>query len=337
MLAVAIYSVIKNNQGISLNFHLIHSKITKESQKRLKKLEKEYANVKIIFHFVDSRLFDTVSLDSETVTIEAFYRYMAVDLLPKEAKALYMDIDMLCLDRLEDLYNTDLEKKCFGAVEDYFIVHASGFSGFRKAIGFDGKKFYNSGMLLMNLQELRESGIIKIFWENAKNKSKFIPDPYNTYADQTISNITFRDKVEFLPVRYNALLTALKYTKPKSVVIAHFTGLAKPYSLKDKYTKEYDFLYYQYYFECMRIIGDDGIMIANALKGAAKSKQDLESQVNVLQRKIKSLNQDNYLLRQDIDKLQVVLNDIINSDSWKITSSLRSLNRILREVRQKYN
>jgi len=318
MLAVTLYSVIRNNPGVQLDFHIIHSKITEDNQKRLLELDKVYENVSVLFHFIDAHFFDDISLNRKTITMEAFYRYLIVDLLPNEDKAIYIDIDMLNLGQLSDLYKMDLSGYSLAAVEDYLIMHDKGWYGFRHATKFIKDKYFNSGFMVLNLKQLRQKGEIDKFWENSRNKSKLIDAEYNVFADQTVANITFRNKVLFLPYKYNTLLTALHFIKPRNVIIAHFTGWAKPLSYREPETIKYDSLYLEYYIETMKIIGDDGAMLRRVFLS-------LEDNVRLSrEEKHRAIDERNSVRKE--------LEEVLSSTSWRITKPLRDTVKILRQV-----
>lgn len=256
MMATAIYSVMENNRKHELIFYVIHSSITADNQARLKKLEAEFDNAKINFIVPDSERFDDVVLTNRKVTMEAYYRYLAPELLPQgEVRALYMDIDMLCRADLGGLYNTNLGDSHIGAVKDWVIMYAEQYADFRKWFLAKNKDSYvNSGLLLMDLNKLR-GGVMDTFWKNIHQRSELIPSRFDIFADQTITNITFSGKTKYLNKKYNAYTTALKELGVKEPVIVHFTGSHKPLTYKDEYSTPFDVEYHEYYSKCMNIVG----------------------------------------------------------------------------------
>lgn len=305
MMSVAAYSIIKNNSDHDLHFYIIHNDISNANIKRVKLLEKKFSNASISFVPVNKEDFKDIQVTNKAVAMPAYYRYLAPEILLKEHRALYIDSDMLCLGDLKDLYNTKLSGNYVGAVADYWISKKDEHgTDFRVGIGL-GKddQYANSGLLLMDLDKLRGSKIMETFWYNIRNKDKVIPAEFNVFADQTVTNITFKGKIKFLDKKYNVFTTALKYTEQKNPVIIHFTGPHKPLTYRDAHTSVYDEIYYTYYHECMQIIGDDnGALVKNALK---KLNQDISQ----LSQELHELKHEKELTTHNIWQLTTQLTD----------------------------
>ena len=108
MMSVAVFSVIKNNQKHNLNFYLLHQNITKENILRIKKLEGKFSNVSVTPVLIEGKRFEGLKTNNIYVTTEAYFRYLAPEVLSREERALYMDFDMLCLADLGELYGINL-------------------------------------------------------------------------------------------------------------------------------------------------------------------------------------------------------------------------------------
>lgn len=334
MMLVAMFSVIKNNQDDNLRFYIVHTDISRENQSRINTLAKNFRNVEITFILADAKMFENVELTNETVSMPAYYRYVAPTFLLKEDRILYMDIDVMCLSSLYELYNTKLDGYYLGAVEDYFVSKTDDYPGFKNGIGFaKADKYANSGLQLMNLSLMRESGIMDVFWYNLRHKSEIIPAQFNVFADQTVMNITFKDKIKFLPSKYNVLTTAMKYTKQKDAAIVHFAGPDKPFTYRDRYSAVYDDIYYDLYRECMDIVGDhDNLMIKNTIRRLGTETTSAISKLSGAQQlardktnHVEELSKQLDLVSKEAEQLRGELRSIRGSVSWKITKPLRLL------------
>jgi lipopolysaccharide biosynthesis glycosyltransferase len=324
MMAVALYSVIKNNKKHKLKFHIFHKDISIANISRLEKFKKSASNVNIIIHNVGEERFENLKVNNVNVTVEAYFRYLAPELLPDEDRALYIDFDMLCLADLKDLYSINLEDKCIGAVADRVVERSPTFKGFKSGIGFKASERYaNSGLLLLNLAALRQESLMETFWHNVKNKHRIIPKELNFFADQTVMNLTFKHKIKFLDPKFNVFTTTLAETKERDPALVHFTGAYKPLTFRNEYTIPYDELYYSYYNECIAIVGDDkGSLVKTILKKQASvinnqfseltakedmirryeaHIQDIESRLHAQDRHIKSLDQVLNTQRLELD------------------------------------
>lgn len=344
MMAVAMYSVAKNNQHVPIKFLVIHTDISIKNQQRLKRIPDAFKNISVEFASAEKEKFSGVEVTNRNVSMPAYYRYLAPDILASEKRALYVDIDMLCLGSLDSLYRTNLGKNYVGAVEDYFISRTSDYPGFKAGIGLKDDDIYiNSGLLLMNLELMRSSGVMEDFWQKIKEKSKIIPKKFNIFADQTVANLAFKNNIYVLDGRYNVLTTAMKYIKPKDVVIAHFTGQSKPFTYRDDATTPYHDEYYKYYNECMAIIGEnDGLFIKSIIKklGAETSNavdqlvsarqiaKDKSHHVEELLDELDHIKKQLQESQQEADIAKGHLRSIQRSTSWRITRPLRLLGRI---------
>jgi len=160
-------------------------------------------------------------------------------------KLLYMDIDMACIGPgIEELWNEDIEGCWVGACIDPTWQYCPYFSHDPINCGTD--HYFNNGMMLMNLKQIREDGKDKEFaeWCMHWDKTKLVCHCF----DQTLCNYLLKDKVRLLNTRYNnSLLASLGvaedayalymeeqgYDEPldslREAVFLHFCGSKKPW------------------------------------------------------------------------------------------------------------
>lgn len=336
MMAVALYSVIKNNLKHELNFYVLHQNISEENNSRLKKFEKKFSNVRIELITVNEERFKNTEINNIYVTTEAYFRYLAPEVLRNETKALYMDFDMLCLADIKGLYNTELGDYYIGATTDYVVENDPTYSNFKEGIGFNtGQKYANSGLQLMDLEKLRNSGIMNTFWSNLQNKNKIIPQEFNFFADQTVMNITFKGKIKFLDAKNNVFTTVLREMKQKNPVIVHFTGLFKPLTYRNEYTAIYDDMYYTYYRECMDIIGENnGTLLKNILKKLSQEAGDTPQKLKInnelrLQIESEMAHSKDLIRRLGLQDELIKKQDRIIHEQRKLRNLLKGLLRIV--------
>ncbi|MGH8506696.1 MAG: glycosyltransferase family 8 protein [Stenotrophobium sp.] len=89
---------------------------------------------------------------------EAWYRVLLPELLPDQSKVLYLDADTIVLRSLLPLWLTDLGGATAGAVANplYPFMDAS----FISELGLQSAaEYFNSGMLLLNLERWRHEGL----------------------------------------------------------------------------------------------------------------------------------------------------------------------------------
>lgn len=181
-------------------------------------------------------------------TKEMYYRLLAGQMLSQEEKrALYLDPDILVRGSLEAMYEQNMEGMILAGVEDYAVKTL--LSAHKKEIGFGRDEPYiNSGVLLMDLNRLRENFSMKeLYGIMERGREVF------TYPDQDIINLMFRGKIKILERKYNyntgygSEREMLKYLaggfakEKKYPVIVHYMGKAKPWhpDYYGKFGKEY--------------------------------------------------------------------------------------------------
>ena len=85
-----------------------------------------------------------------------FYRLFIANLFPQFDRALYIDADTVWADRPDELLDTPLDDYLMAAVADHSIEHVEPMLAYIKgAIGIPPAKYINSGVLVLNLAQMR--------------------------------------------------------------------------------------------------------------------------------------------------------------------------------------
>lgn len=226
-LGVAIMSILENNtRHNKITFYILTVDISKNNQVKLKRLCARYKNVTIRFIYIDDKVFDNFPLNIKHITKEAYFRYLIADILPIIKKVLYLDVDILVLGDLYKLWSTNIDD-CFvaGSHKEYF---AREFPGYKTHIGLNEDDAYiNSGVMLMNLDKIREFDKVKALFDNTKKLKDIIK-----IQDQDIINITFNKGIKNISNIYNYTESDRKEASQKNgeVVIVHFNTGNKPWN-----------------------------------------------------------------------------------------------------------
>ncbi|GHE39768.1 glycosyltransferase family 8 protein [Sphingobacterium griseoflavum] len=197
--ATCISSVLRNAAKDS-RFHFI-CLLTEALPNRMQELLYELVGDCGRFTFMD--LTGAISADiyvDPKYTIAASYRLLLPDLLPQYDKVLYIDCDMIFRNDLALLYRTiDLQDHymagVFEATLDVQQAHM-------QAIGCAPGTYINSGLLLMNLKQLRADGMVAKFLEAAKEEGLEFPD-------QDVINQLCKGRIMGLPPFWNSIRTFL--------------------------------------------------------------------------------------------------------------------------------
>ena len=146
-------SLQRKNRQASLEVYVLHSCLTEESIAALKNvLNPEFCRLHPIC--VNDRLLASAPT-TDRYPQEMYYRIFAARYLPQEIeRILYLDPDIVVNGRLEELYNTD--------IDGYLLAAATHVREMMRKINVlrlgmhEEGTYINSGVLLMNLKQLRE-------------------------------------------------------------------------------------------------------------------------------------------------------------------------------------
>ena len=127
-----------------------------------------------------------------------FLRLYADRLTEIPDKAIYLDTDTVLCDSIADLYAEDVKDFELAGVRDYYGHH------------FFGINYINSGVLLLNLRMIRQTGLFRRVLDACAKKKIFLPD-------QTAINRLVKKK-KILPRRFNE-----QKRERNDTVIRHFS------------------------------------------------------------------------------------------------------------------
>lgn len=183
------------------------------------------------------------------ITQASFYRLFIPELLCRGdvSRAIYLDCDVIVRDDLSKLWRTDLEGRPLGAVRDLGGIHRL------KDLSLpSGSKYFNSGVLLLDLRQWKERGLSVRVAKYAEANAKRL-----TYHDQDALNAVLHGEWLELPPRWNTQTNMLhKHPRDEEMAgstaaeiaedaaIIHFTGSSKPWHFDN--THRFKRLYYEY-------------------------------------------------------------------------------------------
>ena len=148
----------------------------------------------------------------------ALMRVATAKIIPSD-KVLQLDVDTIICDSLEELWNTDLEGYDVAAVQEKEL----------KEYLFDDA-YYNMGVLLWNLKELRNSPTV----DRMINLLDSTPLPF---PDQDAMNLLCRRKA--IPSRYNEIITTGISDDPAIVHYASYNKWWQPGTPRGEYYDKY--------------------------------------------------------------------------------------------------
>jgi len=231
-LMVTLYSLLRSNDGVTFRFHVIGNNLSDAGQTRLKRFLAKFSHVCIEFVNVNLERFQLLKTTIDYITIETYFRYVLAELFPELNKILYLDADLVVVNDITELWNTELGTNYAAGVNDTYIEKIC----YKKEIGFEESELYvNAGVILFNLETIRRDNIIsKLFEQTGRFR----------FQDQDVINVVFRKKTVRLPDKFNVLYDRGKNNLATASII-HYTGERKPWIPKHNKLRFFQFKYWR--------------------------------------------------------------------------------------------
>ncbi len=158
-LAVSLESMLENaSKDYYYVIKVLYTNISDENKEKILKYESENAKIEFVDlnYYLEELEHKLYTRDYYTKT--TYYRLMIPNLYPQYDKILYLDSDITVLGDVSELYNTELDDNLVGAVPDGSVRIIKEFSEYvERVVGMaDYKNYFNAGVLLMNLKEMRK-------------------------------------------------------------------------------------------------------------------------------------------------------------------------------------
>lgn len=233
-LAVSLQSLIDNSSKENkYEIKILYTKVTKENMLKIKKLEKE--NISIEFVNLNNQLKEiknklyTRNYFSNTT----YFRLFIPELYPQYDKALYLDSDTAILVDVADLYNEDIGTNLVAGIPDGAVQTIEVFQEYvEKVVGVANyNNYFNAGILLMNLEELRKYKFQEKFLY-LLDKIKF-----EVAQDQDYLNRLCKGRVKLLDDSWNTMPVMGK--SDKKIKIVHYNLGFKPWYFDNVIYQEY--------------------------------------------------------------------------------------------------
>lgn len=198
---VAIISILETlEKNIKINFHILHdSTLSEYNKQKFEELISNY-NQKVFFYYIKIEKKDYVNLkDIEIYSPGALFRLKLSETI-KVNKILYLDADIICNLNIRKLFEENIENYALAAVLDRNVTNRDNISNnkFYKKVSIDAIHYFNSGVILFNLEYIRNN--YNMFKDTIDFLRKY---PGIPYSDQSALNYVFQKKCKFLDDKYN--------------------------------------------------------------------------------------------------------------------------------------
>ena len=233
-LAVSLGSLIANTtESNNYVIKVLTTGISNENIEKIKKYEKENVTIEFVnlskqLEEIKDKLYTRNYFSNTT-----YFRLFIPEIYPEYNKAIYIDSDTVVLEDIAKLYSDDMGDNLISAVSDGAVQSIDIFKDYvEKVVGVSDYNYYfNAGMIVMNLKELREY----------KFQEKFLylleKIRFEVAQDQDYLNRLCKGRVKLIDSSWNTMpIMGIQDKQPK---IIHYNLGAKPWYFDDVPYQEY--------------------------------------------------------------------------------------------------
>ena len=301
-LGTVIVSILKNsNDNDELFFHIINTGMSKNSIDKLIEL-KTIKDFKIQFYNYDHTKY--VDLYNQKLKVQCHISASALvkleihNILKDLDKVLYLDCDVIVNKDLHDFFYND--------IDNYYLAVTPRPIKFKTINGEthikSETKYFNSGVMLLNLKKFRDVNIGFKFTEylnSIKNISHIL--------DQEVFNAVFKDNIKYIDDRYNIsvdqfILQKVKPLTLENIYIIHYSGKYKPWNVNYKqldYSEEY-----WKYFYLTPWFKEEPVKHIITIIDQRINRLDIDNSFKIVYDKISVLEKENKLSNDKISVLE---------------------------------
>ena len=229
-LAVALESLIRNS---SKNYYyaikILYTNIEERNKKKIAKYERD--NVKI--EFVDLNYYIEEVKDKlytrDYYTNTTYFRLFIPNLYPQYDKALYLDSDIVVLGDIADLYNIEIGDNLIAAAPDDVIQNNKVFQEYAERVVGVSKyqNYFNAGILLMNLDEMRRFDFQEKFLYLLEQIK------FTVAQDQDYLNRLCKGRTKIISTVWDRMPIPDSRIKDDDLKIIHYNLIYKPWHFDD--------------------------------------------------------------------------------------------------------
>ena len=233
-LMVMLYSLRQNNRNKAFKIWLIHESISQESIQLLNNF-----NDSLDFEFEDIQIQDLLFEDAKTqdrYPKEMYFRLLCAQILPNDLeRVLYLDPDILIINSIESLWETELNGQMIAASTHTGLIDIA--TPINKMRLSTDHGYFNSGVMLIDLNMARD--IIK---EEDIQETLEKSNLYLLLPDQDVLNYLYGKYILEVPeeiYNYDARRFMSYFARSKgehnlmwvmeNTAILHFCGRPKPW------------------------------------------------------------------------------------------------------------
>ncbi len=199
-LAVALRSIIDNANKTDYFYriYILETDLDIKFLDEFKAICSKYASVEYVNVKNQIKSFESKLTLRDYYTYTTYYRIFITEMFPEYDKAIYLDCDIVVNGDISRLYNFNLGKNLVGAIqEEVMFINEHFFRYAPLNLGVSTLKYFNAGVLVMNLKEFRNQDLYNRFIKLLMEKQ------FPVAQDQDYLNVLCKGKVRYLPYNWN--------------------------------------------------------------------------------------------------------------------------------------
>ena len=192
-------------------FHILTDGLKHETQQKLQafqiELNKIYPCEFRVYTLSDSIFQGLPKLNNNYL---AYFRLKIASCLPQDIKTcLYLDVDMICVADIREIFYADLQGKICGVVlvpdhQQYCVLKRN--SAIGDEFVFNASTYFNSGLMLIDVEQYRKYNVEQKCLEWFEQYAPVL-------LDQDALNAVLGDHICALPLEWNFFVELLKYKR----------------------------------------------------------------------------------------------------------------------------
>jgi len=228
--ATTMASICYNTKSF-IEFYVLDGGITNFRKKQIESLKGKFNNFSIEFIKIDFEKYFNGFKKNNYWSLDMYSRFLIPLIKTNISKAIYLDVDVIALNDVNNLYQEILDNYILGAIPedtDFKVLNKR-----KKLLNMkDDSVYFNSGVLLIDCQKWRDNDVInKIL--NVENDLRY----HLLCPDQDLLNKVFDNNYKKLDLGYNLLNGHIHFNNSTlnnnnislNPVIRHFEGAVKPW------------------------------------------------------------------------------------------------------------
>lgn len=218
---IAIHSLKKKQAGQTLlHIYILADAIPEKKCEVFRALSTEKCEISV-YAIDNSAVRDLSRGEDFYVSTSALIKFRLASIFEHLDKLLYIDGDVIIQEDLSELWDYDLSDVYAGVVKNIKPYNDENYQ--TSVLKTRHKAYFNSGVMLLNLNRMREHSLENKLLNYRKHG-------INNNMDQDALNVVFKEEVLYLPLKYNVQNGSLCKSPLKEVL--------EYYELPTNYTKE---------------------------------------------------------------------------------------------------